>query len=50
MGAPVSGRDGEINRDFDVVIPDGATADEEMRLIEQATNREIEKLLYALGL
>lgn len=40
----------EIRREFDVVIPEGATPAEEERLIEEATDREVEKLLDDLGL
>jgi len=35
----------EIERTFEVKIPDGASAAEEERLIQAATDREVEKLL-----
>lgn len=45
----MSGRD-EIRRDFVVNLPEGASKAEEERLIEEATDAEIEKLLDDIGL
>lgn len=35
----------EIERKFEVTIPEGASAAEEERLIQAATDREVDKLL-----
>lgn len=40
----------EIRRSFEVKVPEGASPAEEERLIQQATDREVEKLLGDLGL
>lgn len=40
----------EIRREFEVNIPDGAAPAEEEKLIEDATDREIDKMLDDLGL
>lgn len=39
----------ESRRGFEVNIPDGATPAEEEKLIEDATDREVDKLLDGLG-
>lgn len=43
MGDPVNGNDGEIRREFEVVFPDGATPEQEERLIKEAEDREVER-------
>lgn len=40
---------GEIQRDFEVRVPEGASPEEEERLIQEATDREVDKLLRDLG-
>ena len=39
----------EIRREFEVKIPDGATPEDEEKLIEEATDRAVDKLLDDLG-
>lgn len=40
----------EVDREFEVRVPEEATPAEEERLVEEATDREVDELLDDLGL